>query len=333
MRRTITTITVLVALALTAIGSATAAATSARGQLIVFGDHAVSSLSPSGGRLHRLFSTPAKLMVVAASQTGGVVAGVDFAHGWGYPDTVAYSIEVSDLHGRRRRSLGYGSSVQLSSDGKWAAISGWDISCNKVAKSETAPNPCNSLTVIRTDGSQKRVFDGFQSQVVAWSRDDSQLAVVHYVNRKLSRLEFITRNGRRVGKTFVLPLGDGWFVQQGFWVPGRLVLSTSSQFQDGELFDINTTTGKVWSREVPSEPYIWLSPGGSSAVLGGVLSYPGDPGGVPGGGFIADTLADYSVWGAASDKWVNQQADKSSIPPLHPLYVSKKPFEVIGWTA
>lgn len=331
MRRPITAITLLAALALTVAVSAVASTTPSDGQLIVFGDHTVSSLSPSGGQLSPLFSTPAKLMPVAASHTGGVVASIDFAHGWGYPDVVAQSVVISDLHGRHRRSIGYGSSVQLSGDGKWAAISGWDTACKKEPKSPEAPNPCDALTIVRTDGTQKRVFDGFFAQVVGWSHDDSQLAVIRSVNKKASRLEFITRDGRKVRKTITIPLGDGWFVQQGDWLPGRIVFSAANQFQDGYLFGINTITGHVWSRGVPYEPYIWLSRGGGEAVLGGVLSYKGDPGGVAGGGYVAETLPDYLAWAEASDQWVNQQADESSIPPLHPLYVAKRPFEVIGW--
>lgn len=312
--------------------TASAAPDGAGGKPIVVQNHAVYSLNAAGGRLHRLFSTPVKETPVAASHTGGVIAALDGAHGWGYPDVVDYGVVISDLHGHSHR-IGYGDTVVLSDDGKWAAITGDDTTCNKVSKNQYAPNPCAALTITRTDGSAvgRRVFDGFHAQVAGFSRDGSQLAIVRAVNRKLSRLSFITRDGRKVGRTFTLPLGDEVFVQQGDWLPGRIVLSASTQFGDGYLYDLNTKTGTVWSRGTPYTPEIWLNRGGSEAVLGAVISYKGDPGGVPGGGFIADTLDDYKTWGEAVDQWVNQQADESTVPALHPLYVSKRPFAVIGW--
>jgi len=322
-----------VLLAISGSSASAASAPAAGGQLILAQRNVVYSLPAGGGRPHRLFATPAKMVPTAVSHTGGVIGSVDFKHSWGYPDPAAYSIVVSDLHGGQRHSIGYGQSVALSNDGKWAAIEGVDIHCTKQPRTADAPDPCNALTITRTDGSAtgRRVYDNFQSEIAAWSHDGSQLAIVHALNRKLSRLEFITRDNHRVGRTYTLPIGNEVFVQQGDWQRGRIVLSGSTQFGNGFLYDLNTRTGAAWSTGVPATPELWLSRGGGQAVLGGVISWKGDPGGVPGGGVIADSLTDYKTWDAATELWVNQQADESTIPPLHPLYVSKRQFEVIGW--
>lgn len=298
------------------------------GQLIVVANGAVNTLPADGGQLRRLYPVSRGLVPVAASHRGGVIASLDFSHGWGSPDQIAQGIVISDLDGRNRRLIGYGTSVALSADGKWAAITGVDPRCAKLSTRQG--NPCDALIVVRTEGSDAHVFDSFRYTAVAWSRDDSQIALVQYVNEKVSKLLFISRDDRSVGRTITVPISSLAIVQQADWTPGRIVLSSSDQGAGG-VYDVNTQTGKTWLAGVAGTPRIWLSASGTDAIVGGVYSYSGDPGGIPGGGLFVDALSDFKPHETAANEWIDQKLDEDKIPPLHPLYTSKRLFDVIGW--
>lgn len=312
MRRSITTLTAVLALALT--GSAAARA-SAGGHFIIVRNHAGYSVNADGSGLHRLFTLQRWVAPIAVSRDGSTVVWSDAKHGYGYPDQVAQGIVLTDLHGGHRRQIGYGSDVVLSTNG-WIAINGFEPSCTH--------NPCEAITIERLDGSQKHVLEHTRLDALAWSPDGTQLAVL-----KGNTVMFITRAGRRVGRMFVLPKyrPQEEYPQQGSWAHGVLYLSAGDGQGDGWMWRIDLGSGHVDVSSGAAQPTVWTSPHGKSAVVGGVLIPEGYAGVPAKGAFVVDAWDDFLPWSIATDN-----LGGSSVPPVHPLFTSETMFQMIGWT-